>query len=470
MNKKLLIIFLAFLFPVFVSGATGDIYNEPYGDATVLVGQVGELRWTPLINATVGSFSYMGRYFHAFSGSDTLRYELWSWNGSFIEGFDCTSVEQSFIAWGLSPYNTGPTSEVVVAMSGSECAVNTGTQYAMRGVRQGTDYTSSGDYATAPTGATQVSQMSLIVSSGSLPNFTTRIIGIIPVNQGVVSSTTPTVLNANIFVNDDDFSDNMFVRFDLFRQQNMQMTLSGLQTRIVIDVPIQSAGETDVGTTTASLLNNGEYLYTVSIRKPSIINRILNWFQLGNLYDPGVLAKSNTRFIVGEKTGLDVFIDDQAQLLEDTLNNPGVLSVNLSGCNPLTFSIMECLTALFVPSQAQMQTFFDRLMSDFLNRAPIGYVLRLGQIIDTSATSSLPVISYEFGDESPLDGEIISFDFTETMSSSSNILSTVLVSDRDEPKSVFDILMPFWEVFVYFSMFVLVLRDIAGLYRNRETP
>lgn len=299
---------------------------------------------------------------------------------------------------------------------------------------------------------------------------TTRIISVVPVDGATVSTSTAVSLSANIYVDPEDFTDDIIVRFNVTRQQNLQLTSVGAVIGTNYDVDVNSSGFSTVSASTSAPLQFGEYLYRVQIINNSPLNRVANFLGFfETLRARGGLALSSTRFIAGAQTGLDVFIDDQEEVLGDIINDPGDFNVNLSLCNPLNFSIRECLTALLIPSSTQLQAIFDQLVDGVLTRVPIGYMWRLGQIISDTATSSMPVISYEFGDGSPLEGLDMSFDFSSTMAQASVIMNEELLSDRDDPQSVMEILMPFWEMFVYFCVFMLVLRDVSGMYTNLGT-
>jgi len=108
------------------------------------------------------------------------------------------------------------------------------------------------------------------------------------------------------------------------------------------------------------------------------------------------------------------------------------------------------------------------VQTQVLQKAPVGYITRLITILNGSATSSLPAISYTFGDDSPLAGESASFDFNSTLANANGILTEDWVSNQEEPVSVWDIFMPLWNVLVYAVLVFMMVSQITGLYHHKK--
>lgn len=297
----------------------------------------------------------------------------------------------------------------------------------------------------------------------------TRIISVDPFHNETIATSTSMFLGASINVNSIDYDGDMFLRFRYARNQDFQASIANTELLWTeIDVPILAPGNQFIQATT-SILRTGQYSYRVQIRDPSITQTILSWFSLGDSFDTGLLVGTSTQFIVVERTFLDQFIEDMASTTTAVLGNPGDLATDLSACNPLSFEAVKCFTALFMPSQFQVEHLVTQLNESVFRKAPFGYVTRLVEIMTSSATTSLPVISYTFGDESPLSGEELSFDFSETVNEAGVILSTTLVSDREDEQSIWDIFMPFWVVIVYITLFIMILHDLTGIYNHNRS-
>jgi len=194
----------------------------------------------------------------------------------------------------------------------------------------------------------------------------------------------------------------------------------------------------------------------------------LGWFNLSNIYDPGLINQSKTNFIVVERTNLDQFIYDMATSTQALLSDPGVFNDIQENCNPISgFDALGCLTALFIPNQTQLTYAISNLQNQVLTKAPVGYVSRVVTILNDSATTTLPAISYTFGGTA-LEGETIGFDFETIVSESTEILTTEWVSDQEEPQTIWDIFMPLWELLVYAFLIIMVLNEVVGLYGHHS--
>lgn len=293
----------------------------------------------------------------------------------------------------------------------------------------------------------------------------TRIISVVPVDDAVVSTSTPVTLSADIFVNESDFDEDMYLRFRYVRQQNLQTAVACIECLYTnIDVPISTANGSTISEDTSGILTGGEYLYTVEIRNPSLLHNILGWWGLGNLYDPGMLAESHTSFIVGERTALDEFIFEMASTTQALLTDPGIFEDIQDNCNPISgFDALGCLVALFIPNNAQLSTSMNTSKEYVLTKAPLGYVTRTVSILSNSATTSLPNISYTFGTGSPLEGEEFSFNYTQIVADADQILTEDWVSNQEDPQNIWDIFMPLWEVLVYAFLLVMILKEVTGI-------
>jgi len=296
----------------------------------------------------------------------------------------------------------------------------------------------------------------------------TRIVSVVPANEETVATSTSFTLSSNVYVNEMDFSDDLFVRFKYIRQENLQVAVANTEVLYeVLEQPVLSYGFSTV-TATSSILDTGEYLYWVELRRPSLANSLLGWFNLSNIYDPGLINQSKTNFIVVERTNLDQFIYDMATSTQALLSDPGVFNDIQDNCNPISgFDALGCLTALFIPNQTQLTYAISNLQNQVLTKAPVGYVSRVVTILNDSATTTLPAISYTFGGTA-LEGETIGFDFETIVSESTEILTTEWVSDQEEPQTIWDIFMPLWELLVYAFLIIMVLNEVVGLYGHHS--
>lgn len=326
-----------------------------------------------------------------------------------------------------------------------------------------------GDGATFPY-SFQVFQWSV----QGLDDANTRIISVTPDNGSTIATSTTATIGAFVFVNWGDYEslNDMFIRISFVRNEDLQTAVANKSLLYTTyEFPITHDLSTVVSTTT-SLLRTGVYTMVTQIRSASLINSVLGWFGLENLYDPGLVREAVTTFTVVEPTTLDTFIADMASTTNAILNSgfgTGLFENIGDFCNPISgFDVLECLSALLLPNQAQMSVAVDTLNSMILTKAPLGYVTRVVTLFSETATSSLPVIDYTFGSGSPYEGESLGFDFGEIITESNDIIRNQLVSDQDDPQNLWDIFMPVWNTLVYVFLLYLILDDVTGIYKGNR--
>jgi len=322
-----------------------------------------------------------------------------------------------------------------------------------------------------------LSMQGVSVSGFSGDDASTRIVQVSPADQEVVSTSTPVQLWAMVNINIDDWidSDDWFLRFKYVRQENLQSAVACIECLYTSeDIPIETWPNFEiidgplVDFATLEGAVEGEYIYIVEIRKTSLVNNILGWFGLENLYDPGKIASSRSTFIVEQRTTLDQFIFDMASTTESILGDPGIFADVGDSCNPISgFDFMQCISGLLIPNGPQMDTAVNTLKQQVLVKAPVGYITRLIEIIGGSATSTLPEISYTFG-SGPLEGQEFAFDFNGTLTQANTILTEEWVSDQEEPQNIWDIFMPLWNILVYAVLIVMMVSQITGIYHNQH--
>lgn len=293
----------------------------------------------------------------------------------------------------------------------------------------------------------------------------TRVISVDPTHNETVATSTNFVLFVEGYVNEIDFTEDVYLRIKYIRNQDLQAQVANTEVLwTTIDIPLLNSGAFATSTT-VNIQETGTYTYVAEIKTSSLVNTVLSWFGLSNLYDPGLLAENRTSFIVVEPTLLDVYINQVASTTEDILfNSTSTASQLVDNCNPFSgFDVFECIKGLFIPNQTQISTLMTSSRDLILTKAPLGYLTRAITLLSDTATSSLPQISYTFGPQSPLAGQELAFDFNSVLSGASVILNDTLVSDNAEPESAMDIFMPFWTLLCYLGLVFMIVHDVVGI-------
>jgi len=303
-------------------------------------------------------------------------------------------------------------------------------------------------------------------------DLSTHVVQVYPQLDEVVATSTNFVLEALININSNEYfeHDDWFLRLKYVRNQDLQAAVANKDVLwTTIDIPITSWPNFEFLSATSSILETGRYTYVAEIRYPSVLSNVLGWWGLDYLVDNGLVARKQSSFVVVEPTALDDFISNMASSTEAIFGSPGDFSASLDSCNPLSgFDVRECLTGLLLPNDLQLENLITVLRANILTKAPQGYITRVVDILGAEATSSLPVINYEFGPESPLAGDNLTFDFNDTLASASVILNDTLVSNQDEPKSAMEIFMPFWNVVVYLVLLMMITHDLTNVFGHHH--
>jgi len=260
----------------------------------------------------------------------------------------------------------------------------------------------------------------------------------------------------------------MFLRFRYVRNQDLQAAVAN--TSLLwheVDVDITNDESSDLSTV-VPLLEEGIYTYRVEIRVPSIINTALTWFNLGNIYDPGLIKLSQTQFTVVEPTILDQYIIDMASTTDALINNPGLFEDIADNCNPISgFNALGCLTALFLPNQQQLDETVTTMRDYILTKAPIGYVTRLVDIMGSEATTSIPLIEVHLGSSSFLGETTYSVDIQDILEETGEILDGTNTNgglvEASETLTFWEFVSPKIELLMYLALFLMILKDILGM-------
>ena len=198
-----------------------------------------------------------------------------------------------------------------------------------------------------------------------------------------------------------------------------------------------------------------------------IVNPPTGWFTpisnlLGLTSDTVLLASTSPPFTVGTTTAYDSSQYSITAAIARLTSTTTAQSVATS-CNPLSsrFNLGDCTSALLWPTTAEMSDNFVTIEYS----PPLGYVVRLIDILkNTTATTSLPSISYAFASTSPMAAlGNIHFEPFQSIAQSGQLIGE-LHSDRADNATVWDIFMPFIRIFVYLVLILMIIHDLTGIH------
>lgn len=292
-----------------------------------------------------------------------------------------------------------------------------------------------------------------------LPDTSTRFISVVPVN-GTTTATT-TVFGASVYINESDYVEDMYLHVN-FVNNTLQNGIGGSALDAWdsafggFDFPIVSAGLSVFSTTTV-FTNIGDTYGYYSVHRPNS-----TWL-IGSLLPPVDVIATSTKFTVVSKTGLDIAMSSTSDALISALLT-GTTTIPVLSCNLSGFDLQNCLISLIIPNSQLLQSDYERLR----HLAPWGYVLRFYDILVGTASSTLPVISYNFASSSPLSAiGTISFDPFGTVIETGNILNSA-VSDQSVSKNVWDIMEYPIRIVIYLMLFFMILHDLTKINKHHK--
>lgn len=221
--------------------------------------------------------------------------------------------------------------------------------------------------------------------------------------------------------------------------------------------------------TTSLLVASGTYAFSASIENPVTHFGLTGIF--GFNFGVDTLASRKGTFAVGTSTSFQDILTGQFA----SISTVGATTTDaaLKTCLPVPgfFSLTDCLSVLFYPNQGQLQSVFDTAKNGFLHAIPLGYVTRVVDIMNSEATSTLPILSYTFAANYPLPAfasTTYAFNPWPYFYQNGSLVKDELKSTGNNPKNVWEIMEPLVDFIVYFALLVAILNDVTHIHRNSQ--
>jgi len=178
-----------------------------------------------------------------------------------------------------------------------------------------------------------------------------------------------------------------------------------------------------------------------------------------------VLYSTTTSFIISTTTKADKLITEN-DALRAALTREGTA---FEHCGISDFDLLQCgkdfLLLALIPSDEAMKHNFDLLKDGAFSYFPLGYIRRFVTVFTATTTADLPVLSYTFPSVPAipvsLQGETLSFDPWDSMSSTSPILS--IESYGDNPQTFWGITMPYIDKLIYLILVLKIVSELVGI-------
>ncbi len=303
------------------------------------------------------------------------------------------------------------------------------------------------------------------VATGGTPTCTeTCFFNMIPANGSTVALAPTTTISFGIIVKPEDFSLGSKVHVRVWSSYIQQLACvycaisdnhGGLDV-LNFDVPLLTDGVTNYSTTT-TLTSLGRYKYDLVYSKERFLF-------FGKTFGTKTIKESHTTFIYSERNSLDIAHDFQQERIKALTSGVGTTTISFTNaCSPFSsdFNMGDCLLTTIVPSGQEM----DDNITILKGIAPWGWAFRFYDIASgngtTTATSSMPTISYTTASTSIFGVIDIELDPFSPLLQPDNIVNAV--SDRDDPKTIWQILEPVVYLIVYLMLGLKILQDITGI-------
>jgi len=308
-------------------------------------------------------------------------------------------------------------------------------------------------------------------------NTSTRIDSVTPAGGATIATSTAASLAWTGYINSSDFvASSTAIKVTIQRQTNVAQSsfwtyvtnyagcigvsafswcpFSGSQG-IAGTALATTSGAFSLSTSTPILLN-GVYIMTTAITKPLVSF-------LGFSIGTQTLVSTTTTFIASEKTATDDLISDIASTTAAFSSSVSVGNY----CNIIGFDLLNCMSALIVPSSADVSSVFNQAKNGVLAVWPIGYLTRTAVILSGTATSSLPDFSISIPATFPGAGASLDLTPWNEIMGDSSILGMATdtlhaVSGSASGKTIRQIVEPGWDNIVYIVFAIVVLSELLG--------
>jgi hypothetical protein len=459
MSFKALVIFLLILTPAISYGA-GEIYdNTGFTTIEYISPLHTSVVFYPTANGTIGSFDFYGGY-QVNGGGRNVQIFLQTNSGTEL---DCFSEEKTATAWGWATYPTFNLTNV--PMSGSQCAVDTGTQYKMRAKVDGS-YTDSSYYVMAYGNSGYTPSTWFRINSGYSPptDYSTRIIDFTPADGATL--TGPDInFSLHAYVNPDDIGTYIGVKFTLHNIDQNVLVLSAFSSNDIYFLDgFNATTSGDFYYATSTILADGNYRLEAQLERSYLGGWIVNPFSPIN-------EDISHQFIVGSSTFIgnmsqNGFSELQAIFASTTATSTEAVAQN---CNPLgSFDVVKCGAFLFIPGGDYLNTTMKGLKDGVLTRVPWGYLTRTYNIWNASATTSLPSFTASVrtgpGDDMTPDVTTITIDPGDMIAGAGTLLDNT--RDPIYNKNAKDVFGPLVLLVLAVSVIFTIVADLTGSHRH----
>ena len=310
----------------------------------------------------------------------------------------------------------------------------------------------------------------------------THFISVSPANGTTTATTSP--VGASVHANPEDFPNYgrvhaHFTQESAFACQNSGAVYDAVGKCSGANAPA-SPIDIDFSTSTLNRLVSGDYTLSQTITFGGggnwtgvfTIDQVSQpWYYLGLFSSYNTLVSTTTHFVIGSLSPMDIVrqavASSSAAFASTTRTGIGAILASttaslVNACNPFGgFNPGDCLTLTIWPGEQAVSDDFTIIKQT----PPWGYIFRVIDLLNaTTSTTTLPTIDYSFASTSPMAvmGNI-HFDPFGSVAQAGALIGE-MHSDQAGAPTVWTIMMPIVNIFVYLVLIFMILHDLTGIH------
>ena len=292
-----------------------------------------------------------------------------------------------------------------------------------------------------------------------VPDTTTHIDNLIPIQNATTTSTT--TISFNYYINSNDvisplpptppFNGNLYPKMCIELQ-----SLSFLPLRRLNCVNYNLDTYTTFSTTTGGLAE-GVWQLSVYLQNPADNN---TWFIEGGAstfaVEKYLEIGSDSAFASGtppifDSVGFNQFCNPISNNLSTLYLNP-------------TFNVLNCTYYFFAPNPILINQKWDIMITTITKAVPLGYVTEFVQIISTTSTSTLTVLDITMPNGLPYgQNQNLTLSLSHVLDPYLNATTGIyMTSQASSTKTLYEITLPYWKILVSVMVLLYLLRRVIG--------
>ncbi len=300
-------------------------------------------------------------------------------------------------------------------------------------------------------------------------DLTTHIVSFTPEDNS--TTTSPVTFTMHVYINSADIGSWYSIGMSLHNiDQNVFLLGAFSPSDISFLDNFQATTSGDFYYSTTTPIGEGNYRLEASIERSYLFGWVVNPFS-------SISEHLSHQFIVGSvENGFGgTFIGNVSQNSVDEINaifasSTATSTTALAGsCNVLSgFDVFNCIAFLFTPGGPYLNETIKDLKDGVLTRVPWGYVTRIYNIWDSSATTTLPsyttVIQIGPGETNTPATTSLSFNPGDMISGAGTLLDSI--QDPIDHKTIRDVAGPVVQLILALEVLFLIISDIIGSHKR----